>query len=191
MGWGPERDFSGSPFRSIEEAIEHNGSDKFLGTEKSDVIAHDSFVKELIKVLPSDEIAALKKDLAVSSSGRPLEVSSDVYDCYEEFRKKFSGLPEAKSSKVDNFPVSISGAPQHFFVKDGIDSATTRYHEQITHLRRENDYLKKQLNITLTPSSLHRWISRVLSPRLVLFLRYRFPRLTSFYVRYFMRKQAK
>ncbi len=190
VNWGEAMPFAGSPFRSIEEAFAYDGEGKFIGAEKSDVIAHDAFVKALVAVLPEAEKEALKAQLLERSSGQPLEVAPAVFDVYEAFRKSFSDLPAAKATPRGSAQRVITGAAQHFFVKDPVDSASTRYHEQITNLRRENDYLKKQLNISLTHSPLHRLLNRALPPKFIIFMRYKMPWVTSFYMRYLMRRRA-
>lgn len=189
VGWGP-RQTDMLEVTSFERACAHDGGNKMIGGDRSDVVSNDAFVRALVALMPPEEIAAVKVCVADKSADNPFAVPIAVFDEYESFRRQYSDLPSAKAARDGETKRQISGAAQHFFVKEAQDSASARYHEQVTALRRENDYLKSQLNITLTNTFLHRVLSRVLPRRVIVFMKYRMRFLTDFYARYLMRKRG-
>ena len=189
VGWGPRQNDM-PEVNSFERACTHDGSNKMIGGDRSDVVSNDAFVRALVSLISHAEIEAIKVRVADQTEDNPFSVPSAVFDEYESFRRQFSDLPSAKAVREGEAKRQISGAAQHFFVKEAQDSASTRYHEQVTALRRENDYLKSQLNITLTNTFLHRLLSRVLPRRVIVFMKYRMRFLTDLYARYLMRKRA-
>lgn len=189
VGWGPRQEDM-PEITTFERACAHDGANKMIGGDRSDVVSNDAFVRALVALMPPSEIAAIKFRVSDQSEDHPFAVPHALYDAYESFRRQFSDLPSAKAVREGETKRRISGAAQHFFVKEAQDSASARYHEQVTALRRENDYLKSQLNITLTNTLLHRLLSRILPRRVVVFMKYRMRFLTDVYARYFMRKRA-
>lgn len=189
VGWGPRQDDM-PEISSYERACEQDGLNKMIGGDRSDVISNDAFVRAVLALMPSQEIAAIKAIIADQTEDNPFTVPAGLFDQYESFRRQFSDLPSPKAVREGATKRQVSGAAQHFFVKEAQDSASARYHEQVTALRRENDYLKSQLNITLTNTLLHRILSRMLPRSVIVFMKYRMRFLTDLYARYFMRKKG-
>jgi hypothetical protein len=189
VGWGPRQNDL-PEINSFERACSHDGFSKIIGGDRSDVVSNDAFVRALLALMLPEEIADIKVRVADQGDDNPFAVPSHMFDEYESFRRQFSDLPSAKAVCEGETKRQISGAAQHFFVKEAQDSASTRYHEQVTALRRENDYLKTQLNITLTNTFLHRLLSRVLPRSVIVFMKYRMGFLTDLYARYLMRKRG-
>tara|TARA_B100001248_G_scaffold262670_1_gene260717 strand:+ start:4271 stop:5572 length:1302 start_codon:yes stop_codon:yes gene_type:complete len=190
IGWAPRFDFvKYGEIKDFISACNYVGDEKFIGGDKSDVIACDSFVKSLMKSFSPERIESLKQRMQRAENKGPFGIKKNVFEEYEEFRLKFSDLPSPKAClNKGNNTLKVKGAAQHFFVKDQNDQASSRYHEQVTMLRRENDFLKKQLNISYSNTVLHRILNRVMPRRLIEFCKYRMPNLTGFYAKYFMKK---
>jgi hypothetical protein len=190
VGWGPVSEDIPA-IASLEQASSYEGPGKIIGGDRSDVINNDIFVRALMRLLPPDEQDTLKLLIRDRGSDNPFAVPPAIFDEYDVFRRQFSDLPSAKAIRAGSQKRVITGAAQHFFVKQAQDEASTRYHEQVTALRRENDYLKSQLNITFTNTPLHRMLNRVLPRKLIVFMKYRMTFLTNLYSRYLMRKRGK
>jgi hypothetical protein len=189
VGWGPIGEHLPS-LGNLAAACSFDGNEKMIGGDRSDVIANHTFVQALMQLLGDNEIAALRQRICDRGPDNPFAIETIYFDEYDAFRRQFSDLPTAKAVRAGNDRRVISGAAQHFFVKNPHDEASTRYHEQVTALRRENDYLKSQLNITLTNSLLHRLLSRALPRKVIDFMKYRMTFVTEIYARYLMRKRG-
>jgi hypothetical protein len=189
LGWGDYCEKIPN-FSSIFDAFAFNGEEKIIGSDKSDVMVRHSFVSALKELIPQDEKEYLK--ILISQKGRanPFAIEKVVFDAYEGFRECFSDLCSPKAVALGDRRFKISGAAQHFFVKNTKDEANHYYHEQITYLRRENDFLKKKLNITLTSSFFHRFLNRLLPRQCIEYLKSRMPWVVDFYVRYLMKKRS-
>lgn len=190
IGWGPTLPDT-IPFTSIQDAFKYKGHDKLIGDDFSDVIVNQSFVTSLIGLFTEEEANSILEDVSNNENYNMLAIPKNVFNDYQGFLKKFSDLPAAKAVCCQNNRLIISGATQHFFVKDENDSASKRYHEQITALRRENEILRKTQNINFSNSLIHRVLNRHLSRKTIDFLKYKCPQLTDFYARHFMRKREK
>lgn len=190
IGWGPTLPET-TEFTSMLDAFKYKGIDKLIGDDFSDVIVNQSFVTSLTTLFTQEETNLILTDVSNNENYNMLAIEKNVFDDYQGFLRKFSDLPSAKAVCCQNTKLIISGATQHFFVKDENDSASKRYHEQITALRRENEILRKTQNINFSNSLMHRVLNRHLSRKTIDFLKYKCPRLTDFYARYFMRKREK
>ena len=190
IGWNNNTDHQ-IEFNNVLEAFEYDGEYKLIGGDKSDVITSSIFVEALTKSFLPEEIVHLKNMALNQSYSNPFNIEVSKFDAYEKFRKKFSDLPSAKATKSVSEKYLIHGAAQHFFVKDTHDKASSRYHEQVTALRRENDLLKKELNIHIAHSKTHKILNRLLPRKIILFIKYRLPYVTNFYAKYIMNKKVK
>lgn len=189
VGWGPRQD-EPLEIASFEQACAHDGNYKMIGGDRSDVIFNQAFVSVIVRLMTQAEVVDLKVLIADQRADNPFAMPVVIYNQYENFRCQFSDLPSAKALSERATKWQLIGTEQHFFVKETRDSASARYHEQLTALRRENDYLKSHLNITMTNTVLHRVLSRVLPRRVIVFMKYRMKFLTDFYARYLMRKRG-
>jgi hypothetical protein len=191
VGWGPLKE-NRINIDSLEESFRYNKEMKMIGGDLSDVIADQTFINVLY-----DLIKPKAKEIEIALNpvyfNKPLSYTMDKYEQYLSFSKKFSDLPSPKIPILKNkseYSYVIRGAAQHFFVKDTNDEASRRYHEQITTLRRENDILKKELNINFTHTFLHRCMNKFMSRKMIESLKYKHPKLTSFYAKHFMKKKG-
>lgn len=189
IGWGPYNE-SVPVLDDVFHAFSFDENTKMIGGDRSDVIANHSFVTALGNLLHENEINDLKKLICDRGPDNPFAIDQGQFDEYDSFLRKFSDLPAAKAVRANSGMSTIRGAAQHFFVKSANDDASKRYHEQITALRRENDYLRKELNITLTNSAFHRILSRVLPRKVIDFFKYKAPFFTNIYAQYFMKKKG-
>ncbi|EGQ9613092.1 hypothetical protein LH707_002975 [Vibrio cholerae] len=188
IGWGEYKNIK-IEISNLKDAFNYNQEFKIIGGDKSDVIADHSFVSAIINHLEEEEIFRIKFMVKEKEFNNLLEINPDIYDQYESFSRKYSDLPSPKCSRAGSNKNLIKGAAQHFFVKNEHDNASRRYHEQITALRRENDYLRKELNINITNSQLHRFLNRLLPRKLIEHFKYKLPFLTDFYARKLMKKK--
>lgn len=189
VGWGKYLNIN-VPISSYKDACRFDDAVKVIGGDRSDVIANQVFVRALLDLLQSSELDEIKRRVSDCTEDNPIAVDEVTFNAYESFRRKFSDLPSPKAVRRGDHRPQIRGAAQHFFVKGEQDDASVRYHEQVTALRRENDYLKAQLNITLTNTLLHRTLNRALPRSVIVFMKYRMRLLTDLYARYFMRKRG-
>lgn len=163
----------------------HLEGQKVIGNDSSDLITSSGFVDKYL--LHSTNNVIDPKFLEKRDFESTL-VSQSIFEEYEDFRKTFSDLPSAKGARFKAEDFVVFGAAQHFFVKDQFDNAASRYHEQVTHLRRENDNLKKLLNVSTKSTRFHRFLSSRLSAKRVEVLRKKLPRISRLYAKYFMTK---
>ena len=189
VGWGPlnNKDVA---IKKIEDAFTYDQDIKIIGGDLSDVIADQAFVEALYSIIESDKLE-IKNELYKIQFNELFNVENAKFEQYSTFSKKYSDLPSPKIpiNKGENSYI-IRGAAQHFFVKDIHDVASRRYHEQITALRRENDLLKKELNINFTHTRFHRILNKLMSRKTIDNFKYKYPRLTSIYAKYFMNKKG-
>lgn len=190
IGWMPKGECS-DEFDSLMDAFNVDGLDKRISVgDASGIINYSCFVKRLLTLIGEDKVAMTKERLLSNNEDySSIFVDPSVFDVYEDYRKRFSKLPSPKASRWGDRTI-IRGVPQHFFVKSDNDSASARYHEQITFLRREIDALQYQLKVVRTHSWLHRLLSRILSSEFKENLRRKYPRIISIYMRYFMKKSV-
>ena len=179
-------------FVNLRDGFELNSVDKRISTgDASSIINNSIFVTRLLEILGRDEVARLRSSLAINAiDASPVDVPDDIFQMYEKYRQRFSKLPSPKAVVSGSSPAVIKGVPQHFFVNDVNDTASARYHEHITFLRREIDALQSQLDVVRTHSSLHRILSRVLSQKFKENFRRKYPKILSIYIRYFMKKSV-
>ncbi|MDC0415202.1 hypothetical protein OAM25_02510 [Gammaproteobacteria bacterium] len=187
VGWSQQSN-DNINFDSFSDATNFNDpKHKIIGIDKTDVITSSTFVKALVNLYKLDSCSPQQ-----IQSSDVFNLEPAVFDVYEKFRKEFSDLPSPKASKLnDGKNYKIEGCAQHFFVKDTQDIASFRYHQQITHLRRENEILKKELDIRFSNSNLHKFISRILPRRVIVYIMYKFPFLVKLYSKYFMKTKIK
>ncbi|AMO48170.1 hypothetical protein GA0061071_101172 [Kosakonia oryzendophytica] len=190
IGWGPTLETT-ADVSCMKDAFTYSGHDKLIGDDSSDVIVNQSFITSLVSMFTEEQIKAIRDDISNHDNYDMFAVPKDVFDDYQRFSRKFSDLPSPKAVCEQSNKWVISGATQHFFVKDVNDTASRRYHEQITALRRENEILRKTQNVNFTHSLTHRILNKHLSRKTIDFLKYNCPRLTDIYARYFMRKRDK
>lgn len=162
---------------------------KFIGADKSDVICHNDFIKALSPYLEKIRPSVYKSitDHTHSLFDLPL----DLIDDYELFRNSFSDLNSPKIpiySSSRNMYTIPEGAAPHFFVKNKSDHASSRYHEQVTSLRRENDLLKKHLKVSYSHTSFHQKINKIIPRVLISKIKSQLPLIASLYKRFFMHK---
>jgi hypothetical protein len=191
VGWGEYKDLH-IELKDMYSAFHYNKDMKIIGGDLSDVVADHSFVTALYKLISKEKEDYLVNLLNQKSFNNIVEYPVDKYNQYASFVKKYSDLPSPKLPQMKNGKVNfiIRGAAQHFFVKDVNDAASKRYHEQITALRRENDLLKKELNINFTHTYIHRFMNRFMSRKTIEMFKYRYPKMTNIYAKYFMKKKG-
>jgi len=167
IGW-EKRSKPSDRINTLLEGFELNAIDKKIATDDaSGVIFSSIFVSRLLMILGASEVTRLKNSLAINAVDvTPVAIPVDIFQMYEKFRLKFSTIPYPKAVACGESQSLIRGVAQHFFVKDDNDSASTRYHEQVTFLHREIDVLQIKLNAVLTHSLLHRIMSRLLDERM-------------------------
>lgn len=185
IGWGDQEGYPIPRLGDIADAFKYNAPEKSISADSSDCISHTSFVSALVEINPIG--AAITAELPKASLEITV-VQRPRFEAFEAFRKEFSDLPAPKGAHLENQQSQVYGAAQHFFVKDTLDDAASRYHDQVTFLRRENDQLKKLLNVGSSTTPIHSLISRFLKPGTILKLRVRYPKLSMFYAKYFMTK---
>lgn len=185
IGW-EQRSEPSDRIDSLLEGFELNAIDKKISTgDGSGVINSSIFVSRLLKLLEANDVARIKNGLIINAiNASPVAIPVDIFQMYEQFRLKFSTLPYPKAVACGVNQSLIRGVPQHFFVKGENDSASTRYHEQVTFLRREIDTLQIKLNTLQTHSLLHRMMSRLLDERIKESIRNKYPKLLSIYIKY-------
>ena len=162
---------------------------KFIGADQSDVICHNDFINSLAPYL--EEIRPQVYNSIADHVYSLFDLPSDLIEDYESFRYKFSDLNAAKIPHYNsrqNMHTIPQGAAPHFFVKSKSDEASTRYHEQVTSLRRENDLLKKRLKVNYSHTSFHQKLNRLIPRSFVCKIKSQFPSLVSIYRKYFMHK---
>lgn len=188
VGWGDQSNYPMPELADLKGAFEHHSPEKRVNADSSDCISHSSFVKSLSTINPIslEKSAALEKHELERT-----QVQASRFKALEEFRKEFSDLPSAKGAHIAGQPTTVYGAAQHFFVKDAMDDAASRYHDQVTFLRRENDQLKKLLNVGSSTTSFHSVISKLIKPETIIRLRMKYPKIAMFYGKYFMTKLNK
>ena len=185
VGWGNQEGYPLPHISNFNEAFEYNAPEKSVNADSSDCISHSSFVSALAGINPIGmEITSGLQKTALETT----VVQRARFEALEEFRKEFSDLPSPKGAHVENQRSKVFGAAQHFFVKDALDDAASRYHDQVTFLRRENDQLKKLLNVGSSTTPVHSLISKLLKPETIMKLRGKYPKLAMFYAKYFMTK---
>ncbi|WP_070968027.1 hypothetical protein [Vibrio sonorensis] len=190
VGWGEYKNID-IELKSMSDAFLFDKDIKIIGGEQSDVIADHSFVSAINRVIDHETKNRLVELISDKEPLNMFKIDIDIFNSYESFSKKYSDLPSAKANCSISKKNVIRGAAQHFFVKNENDSASKRYHEQITALRRENDFLRKELNISITNSPIHRVLSRVLPRKAIEFFKYKLPFATEFYARNVMKKKGK
>ncbi|MFM1505187.1 hypothetical protein ACX1HR_15205 [Yersinia enterocolitica] len=190
VGWG-EYDIDYPELHDFNESFEYSGASKIIDGNKTDIIVNQRFIASLNSLFTTDMRDMIKGKVAERGSINMFNIEREIFDEYQRFLKQFSDLPSPKATCSASKKLLIHGAAQHFFVKDENDSASKRYHEQVTALRRENDFLRKELNVTISNSFFHRILSRFLPRSTIVFFKYKMPRLTDFYARYLMRKKGK
>jgi hypothetical protein len=193
IGWStPDNISDPGDSGDIPRLFDENSHQKQIGSDKSDVITSSMFVKRLLQAVPILERGRCLRDmLAADSNWSSLRLDQTTFEEYEEFRKEFSDLPAVKGAVESEKQIRISGAAQHFFVKNSLDDAASRYHDQLTNLRRENELLRRQNGVALTSSPLHKLLMKRLTNEEIERLRLKYPRLASFYALRLMRRLTR
>lgn len=185
IGWGDQENYPRPKLSDIPSAFAYNSAEKSINADSSDCISHSSFLSSLTEINPIGlESTAKLEKVALEKT----DVQKNRFETFERFRKEFSDLPSPKGAHAANQKIKVYGAAQHFFVKDALDDAASRYHDQVTFLRRENDQLKKLLNVGSSTTSVHSLISKFLKPETIMRLRRKHPKLAMFYAQHFMTK---
>jgi len=188
IGW-QQKTVAEDDFNSILEAFELDGEDKWISKgDGSGVIQNSAFVSKLIAIIGDSRIEEVKSAIHSYNRISPVSIPQYLFDYYESYRERFSKIETPKACSEGVSIKKIKGAAQHFFVKDDNDKASTRYHEQITYLRREIDVLQHQLSGALEQTLLHRFLILTVPRRVREFLAKQAPILTRFYSKNLMKK---
>lgn len=159
--------------------------------DKSDVIVLSIFAKHLVSLIDQEEQKEIRALCAAREHSNPFNIEIKKYEEYEKYRQLFSDLPAPRATLSNASQYVIDGCVQHMFVKDHNDTASSRYHAQITHLRRENDMLRRELNLQIGHTKIHQILNRMLSNQTKEFIKYKLPWVADFYARLFMNKKIK